>query len=95
MKHNGWYLLKHYNFIAEIIDSRRKELLTPYTIQDTNIGGGKSNTVSSPVEDTVFTLVEDEELVHMERIKRVIERAVFFHYDIDVTVSEIERQLND
>ncbi|MEN3090724.1 MAG: transcriptional regulator [Staphylococcus pseudoxylosus] len=62
---------KNYEELKGRLAYRRYELL--YQPQDTNVGGGKSNLPSSPVENEVIKLYEDNEYRNLQAIIQAIE----------------------
>ena len=59
-------ILQEYPRYEEYIKRREEELLNPYTPQDTNQGGGKSNRTSDTTAVKAITLADDRVL---QRIK--------------------------
>lgn len=53
---------------------REWELLEPYREQDTNIGGGKANTISDTTANKAMILLQDERYQNVSKIVRVIEQ---------------------
>ncbi len=61
----------NYNDLKGQLAYRRYELL--YQPQDTNIGGGKSNIVSSPVENEVIKLHKDNKYRNLQATLQAVE----------------------
>ncbi|MBY8908196.1 transcriptional regulator [Salinicoccus roseus] len=55
------------------IRSIREEIINPWKEQDTNIGGGRSNSNVSTVEIKATRLVNDKRLRRMQEVKQAIE----------------------
>lgn len=53
---------------------REWELLEPYREQDTNIGGGKANTISDTTANKAMILLQDERYQNDSKIVRAIEQ---------------------
>lgn len=66
--------LFEYNYIDKHINKVREDVKNPYRESDENIGGGKSNTNVSVVEQTVTRLLTDKRLMQLERMKFAIEK---------------------
>lgn len=64
--------LKDFNAMDKHIDGRIKELKYPVVHTDENIGGGRSNLMSSPTERLAITLADDLMLSNLRNIKRVV-----------------------
>ncbi len=65
--------LESYHKTKNRIALRREEILFKHKETDTNIGGGKSNTISDPTGQKGTALGMDIELQHMTQIVDVIE----------------------
>ena len=73
-KYDLWWLedkFSRYNQLDKEIAIRKEELKIKQT--DENIGGGKSNTVSSPVENEVLKALNDEYIREREKWKKAID----------------------
>ena len=62
-----------FNDIDKHIDKRIEAIKYPVVHTDENIGGGKSNTVSSPTERLAITLADDLMLSNLRNIKQNVE----------------------
>lgn len=67
-------LLRRYPHIDDLIKQRRSEILAPWSPQDENIGGGKSNVMANTAERTVIKLVDDPTIVSLEHQRDTIAR---------------------
>ena len=65
--------LKDYNETDQHIKQRVLELTYPYTPQDENIGGGKSNIAANPVERLAITIADDLLLTNLKRNKAIVD----------------------
>ena len=72
-------ILQEYPRYEEYIKRREEELLNPYTPQDTNQGGGKSNRTSDTTAVKAITLADDRILQRIkfqhQAVKRTYEQA--------------------
>ena len=72
-------ILQEYPRYEAYIKRREEELLNPYTPEDTNIGGGKSNRTSDTTAVKAITLADDRVLNRLrfqyEAVKRTYEQA--------------------
>lgn len=62
-----------YPKMDQYINSLREEIINPWRETDENIGGGKSNIISSTVEVKAIRLVNDKRLNRMREVKQAIE----------------------
>lgn len=74
--------LYNYKWLKEEIDKRRSEIITPYQEEDTNIGGGQSNLMTSPTEQAATKLADDIRLSQLQRMKWAIDSV---YADVDAT----------
>jgi len=51
-------ILSNYKYLLKALEDSRINILYPYMIADTNIGGGSSGRISNPTESTAIALVE-------------------------------------
>lgn len=51
-------ILSNYKYLLKAIEDNRMNILHPYIITDTNIGGGSSGKMSKPTESTAIALIE-------------------------------------
>lgn len=79
-------LLRDYPELEAEIKKRRAELVYPERKQDENIGGGRSNLPSNPVERVILTLDQDARLNALEKQRRIIESVLS-------TLSPVEYQI--
>ena len=67
-------ILQEYPKYEDYIKRREEELLNPYTPQDTNQGGGKSNRTSDTTAVKAITLADDRILQRIRFQHRVVKR---------------------
>lgn len=80
--------LKQYNSTQKRMEGLKEEIQYPWQEQDTNVGGGKSNTITSTTERLATRLITDKRLAHMHRVSDAITNV----YD---NGQPIERELMD
>ena len=73
-------ILQEYPRYEEYIQRREEELLNPYTPQDTNQGGGKSNRTSDTTAIKAITLADD----------RILKRIRFQHQAVKCTYEQAD-----
>lgn len=69
-------ILIDFNDIDDHIAKRVEALKYPVVHSDNNVGGGKSNLVSSPTERLAITLADDLMLSNLRDTKRVVEEVL-------------------
>jgi len=70
-------ILRDYPDIEEYVHERRQELMQPYdAVPDENIGGGRSNVPSKPLEDMVVSIADDRRLAVLEQNKKVVDECL-------------------
>lgn len=65
--------LRNFDEIKNEVKSFEEALRYPFQETDTNIGGGRSNVVSSPVEKEVIAVMSNTELKQKTRLINVVE----------------------
>ncbi|MDG0819002.1 transcriptional regulator [Staphylococcus equorum] len=80
--------LIQYNSTQKRMADLKEEIQYPWQEQDTNIGGGKSNTITSTTEKQATRLITDKRLAHMHRVSAAI-TTVYEH------AQPVERDLMD
>ncbi|OEK70184.1 hypothetical protein AST01_04450 [Staphylococcus equorum] len=80
--------LKQYNSTQKRMECLKEEIQYPWQEQDTNIGGGKSNIITSTTEKQATRLITDKRLAHMHRVSVAI-TTVYEH------AQPVERDLMD
>lgn len=80
--------LIQYNSTQKRMADLKEEIQYPWQEQDTNIGGGKSNTITSTTEKQATRLITDKRLAHMHRVSTAI-TTVYEH------AQPVERDLMD
>ena len=78
-------ILQEYPRYEEYIKRREEELLNPYTPQDTNQGGGKSNRTSDTTAVKAITLADD----------RILQRIKFQHQAVKRTYESADEITQD
>lgn len=78
-------ILQEYPRYEEYIKRREEELLNPYTPQDTNQGGGKSNRTSDTTAVKAITLADD----------RILQRLKFQHQAVKRTYESVDETTQD
>ena len=73
-------ILQEYPKYEDYIKKREEELLNPYTPQDTNIGGGKSNRTSDTTAVKAITLADD----------RILQRIKFQYWAVKNTYNQAD-----
>ena len=73
-------ILQEYPKYEDYIKKREEELLNPYTPQDTNQGGGKSNRTSDTTAVKAITLADD----------RILQRIKFQHWAVKNTYNQAD-----
>lgn len=80
--------LIQYNSTQKRMEDLKEEIQYPWQETDTNIGGGKSNTISSTTERQATRLITDKRLAHMHRLSDAI-------INVYTNGQPIERELMD
>lgn len=80
--------LIQYNSTQKRMEDLKEEIQYPWQETDTNIGGGKSNTISSTTERQATRLITDKRLAHMHRLSDAIT-------NVYTNGQPIERELMD
>lgn len=65
-------MLFDYPKIDEYVERRREEIEHPWIEQDENVGGGKSNKISNPIESMIITIDEDKIIRRLVEQKNAI-----------------------
>lgn len=65
-------MLFDYPKIDEYVERRREEIEHPWIEQDENVGGGKSNKISNPIESMIITIDEDRIIRRLVEQKNAI-----------------------
>ncbi|CAI2675310.1 hypothetical protein AKUG0406_PHAGE200210 (plasmid) [Apilactobacillus kunkeei] len=68
-------MLFDYPKIDEYVEKRREEIEHPWIEQDENVGGGKSNKISNPIESMIITIDEDRIIRRLVEQKNAIYNA--------------------
>lgn len=66
-------MICNYRQIRDGLKRIRESIMTPYIIEDTNIGGGSSGFLSKPTEMTAIKLAENDDLNAIKNIGLAIE----------------------
>lgn len=67
-------ILSDYPDYDRYIKQREMEIMTPYTVLDENIGGGKSNLASSPDEQKAIKLADDRVLNKLREQRDAVDK---------------------
>ena len=51
-------ILSNYKYLLKAIEDNEANILYPYVMSDTNIGGGRSGRISKPTESTAMALID-------------------------------------
>lgn len=66
-----WY---NYHHTLREIAKLREEIMNPFKEEDKNVGGGSSNTISSPTERIATRLTTSKQLTYLNEVVSAIER---------------------
>lgn len=69
-------ILRDYEDITDYLDKRRRELMTPVTEPDENIGGGKSNVMTNTAEQTAVTIADDVRMNQLRKQRQAVDRCL-------------------
>ncbi|MCI3029758.1 transcriptional regulator [Desemzia sp. C1] len=70
-------ILHDYPDYGPYIAHLEEGILYPSTLQDENIGGGKSGFISKPTEQKVLTIADDRRIRNLTLYKNTIDRLLF------------------
>ena len=101
-------MICNYNQLRLQLQSIRENIMTPYTITDTNIGGGTAGNISNPTEMMAIRLTDDDVLNEIKNIGLAVEntfaslphdkqkmmKAYFIERDHSITETEVARRLH-
>lgn len=101
-------MISNYNQLRIQLQAVRENIMTPYTITDTNTGGGSSSKISNPTEMTAIRLTDDDVLKDIKNIGLAIEntyallpydkkkmmKAYFIERDYTINETEIAKRLH-
>lgn len=66
--------LKNYRHLDKLIEQRELMITNAYKETDSNIGGGRSNIVSKPIEAIAINLADDTKLQTLKDWKKAIDQ---------------------
>ena len=102
-------ILRDYPYLDTYIANREQELMYPFSEdRDENIGGGRSNVPSKPVERMAITIADDRRLISLERNRQIVDDCLdntdedtksiiyelYFKKHRELTISGVAQQLH-
>lgn len=75
-------IFSNYRHLVRALEDERTNVLNPYIITDTNVGGSSSGRISNPTESTAIALVELEDDEEIKNHVKAIEKT-YLKMDIE------------